>query len=161
MTSPMSDSPYSCDIKPEWLDYNGHLNVAYYVLIFDGAEEALFEKLGLGERVAKETAISWMVLENHITYDNEVSLGQQVEISVRLVDHDHKRMHLYLEMHTSGDDGYLASTLEQMVICADLDTRKSRNFPEDVMSNIDGWAQEQIHLPRPENTSRIIGIRHK
>ena len=62
-------------IQPEWLDYNDHLNVAYYLLIFDQAGEVLIHSLGLGEGVTRSTGISWVVLENHITYDNEGTLG--------------------------------------------------------------------------------------
>ena len=150
---------YSTEIKPEWLDYNEHMNVAYYVLVFDLAGESLALSLGLGEEVAKTTGISWMVLENHITHDQEVSLGQEVEVRMQLVDHDHKRMHLYFEMYLKGRNGYLASTLEQMVMCVDLNERRSASFPDEVMANINCLAQQQSHLARPDNICRKIGIR--
>ncbi len=150
---------YTTDIKPEWLDYNNHMNVAYYVLIFDLAGEEFVRTLGLGEAVTRQTGISWMVLENHITYDNEVSLGQQVEVRLRLVDQDQKRLHLYFEMHVAGEDGYLASTLEQMALCVDLNERRSAEFPADVKAAIDALAEEHSALPVPENIGRKIGIR--
>jgi acyl-CoA thioester hydrolase len=149
----------STEIKPEWLDYNNHMNVAYYVLVFDLAFEELLLSLGLGEEGAKATGISTMALESHITYDQEVSLGQGVEIRMQLVDHDHKRMHLYLEMHVKGRNGYLASTLEQISMCVDLNERKSASFPKEVMAKIETLSQQQSHLERPDNIGRIIGIR--
>jgi len=152
---------YTTKIRPEWLDYNGHMNVAYYVLVFDKAEELLFESLGLGEAIANSTGISWMVLENHITYDSEVVEDQEVVVQIRLVDHDHKRMHLYLEMHTSGEDAYLASTLEQMVICADLAGRKSAEFPADVMRNIEQLSRQFPAIQTDGVLGRTIGIRRK
>ncbi len=152
---------YTTKIQPEWLDYNGHMNVAYYVLVFDKAEEQLFESLGLGETVANSTGMSWMVLENHITYDDEVVEGQEVVVQIRLVDHDHKRMHLYLEMHAGGEDGYLTSTLEQMVICADLKERKSAEFPAEVMANIERLSQQFPAAPADGALGRTIGIRRK
>jgi acyl-CoA thioester hydrolase len=150
---------YSTEIKSEWLDYNNHMNVAYYVLVFDLALEKLLLSLGLGEEAAKATRISTMALESHITYDQEVSLGQDVEVQVQLVDHDHKRMHLYLEMYVKGSSGYLASTLEQVSMCVDLNERKSTSFPDEVMTKIKTLAQQQSHLGRPENIGRKIGIR--
>lgn len=150
---------FSTAIREEWLDYNNHVNVAAYVQIFDLAGEALITELGMGEAMTRETGISWAVLENHITYDNEVVLGQQVEVRVQLVDHDHKRLHLYYEMHVTGDSGYLASTLEQMLMCIDLGKRKSASFPESTMKIINQWAEEHYRLQRPETLGRTIGIR--
>ena len=150
---------YSTGIKPAWLDYNNHMNVAYYVLVFDLAGESLACSLGLGEEIAKTTGISWMVLESHITHDQEVSLGQEVEVRMQLLDHDHKRMHLYFEMYLKGSNGYLASTLEQMVMCVDLKERRSASFPDEVLAKIKSLAQQQSHLKRPDNIGRKIGIR--
>ncbi len=150
---------YSTEIKPEWLDYNNHMNVAYYVLVIELAFEELLLSLGLGEERAKTTGISTMALESHITYDQEVSLGQGVEIRMQLVDHDHKRMHLYLEMSVKGSSGYLASTLEQISMCVNLNERKSASFPDEVMTKIDTLSQQQSHLERPGNIGRKIGIR--
>ena len=150
---------YSTEIKSEWLDYNGHMNVAYYVLAFDLAVEELLLSIGLGEENAKKTGISTMALESHITYDREVTLGQDVEFRMQLVDHDHKRVHLYLEMHVKGSSGYLASTLEQLSMCVDLNKRKSESFPDAVHEKIKALSQEQAHLKRPDNIGRKIGIR--
>ena len=150
---------YSTEIKPEWLDYNGHMNVAYYVLVFDLAIEELLASLGLGEASAQETGISTMALESHITYDREVTLGQEVDVRMQLVDHDHKRIHLYLEMHVRGRDGYLASTLEQISMCVDLNERRSAPFPDDVLEKVTDLSQQQSDLKRPGNIGRKIGIR--
>lgn len=150
---------YNTVIQPQWLDYNDHLNVAYYVLIFDRAGEALVSTLGLGEEVTRKTGISWAVVENHITYDREVVLGQTVDIGMQLVDFDRKRLHLYFEMYVTGDKGYLAATLEQMVMCIDLNIRRSTLLPEQVQTNIQSLADRQAHLKHPEDLGRKIGIR--
>jgi len=154
---------YSTSIKPEWLDYNNHMNVAYYVLIFDKAGETLVSDLGLSEAVTKATDISWMVLENHVTYNNEVVLGQQVDVRAQLLDYDAKRLHLYFEMYGQNEDGseYLASTLEQMVMCVDLSVRRGCQFPEQVAASIAELSGQQETLPKPENIGRTIGIRRK
>lgn len=153
------DIIYSTEIEPAWLDYNNHMNVAYYVLIFDLAFEELLLSLGLGEKIAKSTGISTMILESHITYDQEVCLGQEVEIRAQLVDHDHKRMHHYFEMFVKGSSGYLASTLEQISMCVNLHERKSFSFPDEVMKNIKSLSQQQSHSGRPKNIGRKIAIR--
>lgn len=149
---------YSTKILPQWLDYNDHLNVAYYLLIFDRAGEKLVHDLGLDEEVTRQSGLSWAVLENHITYDREVILGQTVDIGVQLLDHDHKRLHLYFEMHATGKRNYLAATLEQMVMCLDLRTRRSTDLPDKIQANIKALAEEQAHLKRPDNIGRRIGI---
>jgi len=150
---------HTTTIKPEWLDYNDHLNVTYYLLIFDQAGEVLVASLGLGEGVTHATGISWVVLENHITYDNEVKLGDTVDVSMQLLDHDQKRLHLYFEMHVKGDQGYLASTLEQMLLCVDLKKRRSTRFPDNVQAEIQSLSRSHTNLPRPGNIGRQIGIR--
>lgn len=154
---------YQTRIKAEWLDYNNHMNVAYYVLIFDKAGEQLVADLGLSEEVTKATEISWMVLENHITYDNEVVLDQPIEVRAQLLDHDHKRMHLYMEMYAKAPDGseYLASTIEQMVMCVDLSVRKSCEFPEPVATQIKQLSELQKTLSKPSKIGRVIGIKRR
>nr|WP_320134893.1 thioesterase family protein [uncultured Amphritea sp.] len=154
---------YRTRIKPKWLDYNNHMNVAYYVLIFDLAGSELVGRLGLSEAVTKATDISWMVLENHITYNNEVVLDQPVEVRCQLLDHDSKRLHLYFEMIAKNADGtdYLASTLEQMVMCVDLSSRRSCAFPTAVAQNIELMATEQTSLTTPSGIGRTIGIRRR
>lgn len=150
-------------IKPEWLDYNNHMNVAYYVLIFDLAGVELVSQLGLSEAVTEKTGISWMVLENHITYNNEVVLDQPVEIRCQLIDHDNKRLHLYFEMYAYTEQGveYLASTLEQMAMCVDLNSRSSCEFPPEVAEQINAMATLQSELTTPANIGRKIGIRRR
>jgi len=150
---------FSTKIKPEWLDYNNHMNVSYYILIFDLATEELLSLIGLGEESAKTTGISTMALESHITYDREVTLGQEVEIRMRLIDSDHKRLHFYFEMYVKGDGGYLASTLEQLSICVDLNERKSNSFPDEVLKKIKSLSKQQSNFERPRNIGRKIGIR--
>lgn len=154
---------YRTQIKQEWLDYNNHMNVAYYVLIFDLAGVELVSQLGLSEQVTEATGISWMVLENHITYNSEVVLDQPVEIRCHLIDHDAKRLHLYFEMYAQAADGteYLASTLEQMAMCVDLNSRSSCEFPAAIALTIDNMAEQQSSITKPTNIGRRIGIRRR
>ena len=86
-------------IKKDWTDYNEHMNMAYYVLIFDIAWEVILEKFKMGEHSAKTTKKSTMVVETHTTYNNEVKQGDEVDIVLTFFDHDKKRLHFKLEMY--------------------------------------------------------------
>ena len=85
-------------IKKEWTDYNNHMNMAYYVLVFDRLWEIILEKFKMGEQSAKLTKMSTMVVETHTTYNNEVKEGDEVEINLTFFDHDKKRLHFKMEM---------------------------------------------------------------
>ena len=115
-------------IIKEWTDYNGHMNVAYYVLIFDlfGAE-ILMDKFKMGEDSAKKTKKSTMVVESHITYKQEVKEGDEVDVNLLYFDHDKKRLQYKLEM-IHKEKKFLASTIEILSLYVDLDQRKVSEF---------------------------------
>ena len=115
-------------IIKDWTDYNGHMNVAYYVLIFDlfGAE-VLMDKFNMGEESAKTTKKSTMVVESHITYNQEVKEGDEVEVNLLYFDHDKKRLQYKLEM-IHKEKKFLASTIEILSLYIDLDQRKVSEF---------------------------------
>ena len=115
-------------IIKEWTDYNGHMNVAYYVLIFDlfGAE-ILMDKLKMGEESAKKTKKSTMVVESHITYNQEVKEGDEVDVNLLYFDHDKKRLQYKLEM-IHKEKKFIASTIEILSLYVDLDQRKVSEF---------------------------------
>lgn len=149
---------YETDIKKEWLDYNDHLNVAHYVTIIDEAGVALFDHLGMGEAYTKETGGSWVVLENHITYDNELRFGERVGVETQFIDYDQKRLHLYHEIRPVDGNG-ISATCEQMTMFFDLNERRPAPFPPHVMKKIELIADSHSKLPRPDNLGRKIGIR--
>ena len=115
-------------IIKEWTDYNGHMNVAYYVLIFDlfGAE-ILMDKFKMGEESAKKTKKSTMVVESHITYNQEVTEGDEVDVNLLYFDHDKKRLQYKLEM-IHKEKKFLASTIEILSLYVDLNQRKVSEF---------------------------------
>ena len=115
-------------IIKEWTDYNGHMNVAYYVLIFDlfGAE-ILMDKFKMGEESAKKTKKSTMVVESHITYNQEVKEGDEVDVNLLYFDHDKKRLQYKLEM-VHKEKKFLASTVEILSLYVDLNQRKVSEF---------------------------------
>ena len=115
-------------IIKEWTDYNGHMNVDYYVLIFDlfGAE-ILMDKFKMGEESAKKTKKSTMVVESHITYNQEVKEGDEVDVNLLYFDHDKKRLQYKLEM-IHKEKKFLASTIEILSLYVDLNQRKVSEF---------------------------------
>ena len=115
-------------IVKEWTDYKGHMNVAYYVLIFDlfGAE-ILMDKFKMGEESAKKMKKSTMVVESHITYNQEVKEGDEVDVNLLYFDHDKKRLQYKLEM-IHKEKKFLASTIEILSLYVDLNQRKVSEF---------------------------------
>jgi len=126
-------------IIKEWTDYNGHMNVAYYVLIFDlyGAE-FLMNKFEMGEHSAKTTKKSTMVVESHITYNKEVKESDEVDINLIYCDHDKKRLQYKFEMiHKTKK--YLASTMEILALYVDLGERKVAEFEDKKIKIMDDY----------------------
>ena len=117
-------------IKKEWTDYNNHMNMAYYVLVFDQIWEIILEKFKMGEHSAKSTKMSTMVVETHTTYNNEVKEGDEVDINLTFFDHDKKRLHYKLEMIEKSSKK-LSATLEMLSLYIDLNKRKVTEFEEE------------------------------
>jgi len=123
-------------IIKEWTDYNDHMNMAYYVLIFDLAWEVILEKFKMGEHSAKTTKKSTMVVETHTTYDNEVKQGEEVDIVLTYFDHDKKRLHFRLEMHEKKTKK-LSATIEMLSLYIDLNKRKVAEFENEKIKIMD------------------------
>ena len=129
-------------IIKDWTDYNNHMNVAYYVLIFDvyGAE-ILMNKFKMGEHSAKTTKKSTMVVESHITYNQEVSEGDEVGVNLTFFDHDKKRLLYKMEM-IHKEKKYLASTIEILALYVDLGQRKVAEFEDEKIKIMDDYIRE-------------------
>ena len=128
-------------INKEWTDYNNHLNMAYYVLIFDKAWEVMLEKFQMGEKSAKTTKRSTMVVETHTTYNNEVKEGDEVEIVLTYFDHDKKRLHFRLEM-IEKKTKKLSATIEMLALYIDLNKRKVCEFENEKYKIMDQFIDE-------------------
>ena len=114
-------------IKKEWTDYNNHMNMAYYVLVFDQVWENMLAKFKMGENSAKTKNMSTMVVETYTTYNNEVKEGDEVEINLTFFDHDKKRLHFKMEMIEKSSQK-LSATLEMLSLYIDLNKRKVAEF---------------------------------
>ncbi|MBO6518436.1 MAG: thioesterase family protein [Rhodospirillales bacterium] len=147
-------------VSPDWVDYNGHMNVAYYVLIFDHATDAFLEEIGMNEALRAETGSSVFVAEAHITYDNEVMEGERVYVTSQVLDCDEKRLHLFHAMYNAEDDS-LCATNELMILQVNLNTRKVGPFIDHVQSRIRDIYKAHEPLAAPDQKGRVIGIRRK
>ena len=128
-------------IKKEWTDYNNHMNMAYYVMVFDQIWENMLKKFMMGENSAKTNKRSTMVVETHTTYNNEVKQGEEVEINVTFFDHDKKRLHFKLEMIET-TSRKLSATLESLSLYIDLEKRKVTEFEDDKIKLMNSFIDE-------------------
>jgi acyl-CoA thioester hydrolase len=120
----------------EWTDYNGHLNVAYYVKIFDIAADVMLDNFKMGGRSAKEDKKTTFVAEMYTAYKQEVRLGEEVETHLTYIDHDKKRIHYKLSMFHKKKK-YLAATNEVLSLYVDLSERKVIEFDQDRLKLMD------------------------
>ena len=144
-------------VQDGWIDYNGHMNLAYYMLAFDHATDAFFDYVGLGEKYMAANNASTFTLEAHITYDREMMAGAEMRFETQLLEHDSKRLH-YMHFMYHAEGGYLASTNELISLHVSMDTRRSAPMPEDVLVRLDQIAAAHGKLPRPKQAGRVISI---
>jgi len=148
-------------VPPEWIDYNGHMNVAYYTLAFDRAfDEILDERIGVGTDLVREYRMGPMSLQTQIHYLGELLEGAEFACDFQLLEADPKRMHVFMTMIDLAAETP-AATYETLTMNVDLEARRSAPYPD--------WAQERIGrmmalhatLPRPALVGQPVGIRRK
>jgi len=147
-------------VLPEWIDWNGHMNVGFYVVAFDKATDTLCEQLGVSWDYTREKIGMTFVLEAHVTYDREVKEGDPLRITSQILDHDAKRLHCIHAMYHA-TEGYLAATNELMLMNIDYATRRSAPWPGFAMERLEKLAEAHRSLPRPPQAGRLIGIKKK
>jgi acyl-CoA thioester hydrolase len=159
MTIPAPFVSHVMEVEKDWIDYNGHLNMAYYNVIFDRCSDGAFDLLGMGADYARERKLTIYTAELHLCYVRELHLGDKVKVSFQLIDHDEKRLRVYQEIHHV--DGWLAATSETLSLHIDMSGPKVAAFPEDIQANLNAMAAAHAGLPMPERAGRSIGIKRK
>ena len=144
-------------IRPEWIDYNGHMNVACYMLVFDQGTDALLDYLSMDAAYRERTGYSTYVLESHITYERELKEGDAYRVTVQLLDVDAKRLHYFQHLYHA-PEGSLAATTEIMLMHMDMTTVRSTPMLESVRATVASVMQAHARLPRPPQAGRSIGI---
>jgi acyl-CoA thioester hydrolase len=147
-------------IEPQWIDYNGHLNMAYYNVMFDRAVDELWLKIGIGPGYMKERNGSTFTAECHVRYLREIHLGDPVQISILLLGADEKRLHTFEELRHASE-GWLSATSENMTIHIDMTARKTGPFPPDIRARIQALANAHAIIPRPEGIGRKVAMPSK
>lgn len=142
-------------VRPEWIDYNGHMNVAWYVAAFDIAGESFLEQIGLGPTYRREADASVFSVEAHLTYQREVHAGDLLEFRTRLIGFDAKRLHYIQSMYRAAD-GTLSSTAEWLVLHVDMKTRRTAPMPEAMQQRLAELQRRQAHLPIPPEAGRAL-----
>ena len=156
MTAPIPDWPFS--IRPEWIDYNGHMNMGFYVVAFDlvGTDQ-FFEWLGVGEAYIANTNMSVFTLSSSTDYLGELFEGDRGVISTRLLDWDHKRIHYAHEMQNRVGDVVAVNELLSMNV--ELETRRNAPFPDRVRARLTDLMAAHAMLRRPSTVGRVMRIR--
>lgn len=147
---PFRSGPYV--VRPEWIDYNGHLNLAYYILLFDEATDALWRTLGLGDAF-RAAGFGTFAVETHTLYRAELIEGETVTVDSIVLGADEKRLHLAYEMRRTRD-GAVSALQELMYLCVSLQTRRAAAWPAPMAANLAGragrtpdWVGRKLAMP--------------
>jgi acyl-CoA thioester hydrolase len=147
-------------IEPQWIDYNGHLNMAYYNVLFDRAIDDLWLKIGIGPEYMKARNNSTFTAECHVRYIREIHLGDPAQVSILVVAADDKRIHTFKELRHA-TEGWLSATSENMTLHMDMTARKVAPFPPDIGARVQALANAHRPVERPEGIGRSIGMPSK
>jgi len=144
-------------VRPEWIDHNGHMNMGYYVVVFDFATDEFFRWVGLDEAHRKARSVTTFCLEAHVTYHREVRSGDPLRFTTLLLGHDAKRLH-YIHAMYHATEGYLASTNELMSLHVDLGTRRGAPMAPEITVRLASILAMHSRVERPPQAGRRIGL---
>jgi acyl-CoA thioester hydrolase len=148
---------YEAVVRPEWIDSNGHLNLAYYVVVFDLATDALYAKLNIGDAYRDRTGNSCFTAETHTLYEREVHLGDRLHVKCWLLGADTKRLHYFHEMfHTESGDR--SAVQELMALHIDMSTRRVAPYPPDRYAALQQAVAEYAPATLPKGAGRRIAL---
>lgn len=156
----LSAAPFTSSVmrvEDAWIDYNGHLNMAYYNVLFDRAVDEAWSLLGVGPDYMEATGHSTFTAEVHVRYLRELHRGDPVRVTIQLLGHDAKRLH-YFEQLLHAEEGWLSATSENMTLHVDLGIRKTAPFPPEVEERIAAMMQAHAGLPWPDGAGRKIAM---
>ncbi len=147
-------------VVPEWIDYNGHFNAGYYVVVFDDALTGWLDHCGLGRERKAALGVTTFTVESHTTYLRELSAGDPLEITGQLLRSTDKKIHSFLRMHHAEDDT-LRATNEVMTLHIDLATRRPVAMHRDALDRLSTVSEEQKSLEWPAQAGRVISVEAK
>jgi len=145
-------------VRPEWIDYNGHMNLSYYVLLFDYATDAFLDRIGMTESFRADRQASTYAAEIHVTYLHELREGDRVRIDTQLLDYDARRVHYFHRMVDLAT-GKLAATNELLSLYMDMTRRKVAAMPDPLLATVRELHARHSKLPRPAQSGHVIGLK--
>ena len=168
MCDPLSghDGPYDApivirgfEVQPDWIDYNGHMNVGYYGVVFDLALERLMvDHLGLGEPQVKALGQGPYVLQSSMSFLREVQEDEPLFFRFRMLDSDQKRGHYFAQM-VSGIDDVVCATQEALFMNVSHTTGRSERYPDWAVARLAGMVADHAGLEPAPQVGQPIGIR--
>jgi len=147
-------------VDPSWIDYNGHLNMAYYNVLFDRAVDEVYELLGVGQAYVTKRRHSFFTAEVHLRYLRELHDNAPVRVTFQLLDYDAKRLH-YFEQLFHATEGWVSATSENLAVHVHLDHKTTAPFPSDVAARLAQMKASHRKLPRPEAVGSHISMRRR
>jgi len=144
-------------VLPEWIDVNGHMNVAYYVLAFDLGVDSLWARFGITDAHIQSTDSSTFAVESHVLYRRELRDGEPYIVTAQILAYDEKRIHQFQRMYHA-DEGFVAATAEWMNLHVDLATRRVAPWPQRILKGIGEVAAAQGDWPYPKDVGRTMRI---
>ena len=147
-------------VRSEWIDHNQHMNVGYYLVVFDFATDEFMQWIGLDAGHRAERGITTFCLEAHVTYHREVREGDPLRFTTHLLGHDDKRLH-YIHAMYHARDGWLAATNELMSLHVSGATRRAATMAPEILARLAAIQRAHDALPRPPQAGRAIGLANK
>lgn len=144
-------------VEPDWIDYNGHLNMAYYNVLFDRAVDELYEFLGIGASYAASDRHTVMTAEIHVRYRRELLVNAPVRIRIHLLGFDKKRLHYFEELNHV-DEGWLAASSENLALHVDMTSRRVVPWPPAIADKLGKMRMVHQQLPTPSGIGRSISM---
>jgi len=145
-------------VEPQWIDYNGHLNMAYYNVLFDRAVDEIYALIGVGAEYVAARRQSIFTAEVHVRYLRELHAGDPVRVTFQLFDYDAKRLH-YFEQLFHAEAGFVSATSENLSLHVDMVSKKTAAFPHEVTARLAEMKASHALLPIPEAAGRRIGMK--
>ncbi len=163
LSASLFDAPFTGKpgkVKDEWIDYNGHFNMAYYSVLFDQCCDDAFSLVGLGPEYLKTSGFSFFTLVAQVNYLRELKAGDEVSVTLQLHDYDEKRIHFFLHMHHA-KQGWLSATMETLCMHIDMSIKKAAPWPDDIRHKLAQMHDAHKDLPVPKQLGHKIGIIRK
>jgi acyl-CoA thioester hydrolase len=157
---PLFFSPFVSSVmrvEPGWIDHNGHLNMAYYNVLFDRALDEMMDLVGLGQTYVATHKRSLFIAEVHLRYLRELHADDPVRVTVQLLGYDEKRLHTFEQLYHAVD-GWVSATSENMALHVDLATKKTAALPASAGSTLEKMKAAHARLPHPEAVGRHVAM---